>query len=257
MSSGRRTCRTGRRGPDGAARAPRRARPRAGRAARCATSAPRPHSGRAATPPPLAPWARPAPRPPRGEPHPARRASRGTRLRPRQALANEARSSMRRRPVASEPRASTVGPGVERVQANGTTGVQRHGPDAPCAGQVAVLALGIHHPRPAAEDRLPPEKGLDKGALAPADLAEDDHVRVRHHAGRVELEGIEHEGAAEQVVADDDAASTQSRLGDERVRRAEVARGDLVGREVWVANEHGGERSGGRSRRNTASLLVA
>ena len=115
-----------------------------------------------------------------------------------------------------------VGPRVERIEPDGTAGTQRHGPDAPRIGEVGVLTLGIDHPGPAAEHRLAPEEGLDERALAPANLAEHHHVGVGHDPGRVELEGIEDERAAEQVVTDDDAALAQAGLGDEGVGGAEV-----------------------------------
>ncbi len=142
------------------------------------------------------------------------------------------------------PPVLVVGSRVERVQPDGTAGTEGHRADAPGIGQVGVLALGVDHPGPAAEDGLSPQERLDEGALAPPDLAEHDHVRVRHHAGVVELEGIEHERAPEQVVPDDDAAPAQAGLGDEGVRRAEVARRDLVGRQARAASGHAGERSG-------------
>ena len=132
-----------------------------------------------------------------------------------------------------------VGPGIERIEADGTTGSQGHRSHAPRVGQVAVLALGVDHPGPATEHRLAPQEGLDERALAPTDLAEHDHVRVGHHAGRVELEGVEDERAAEQVVADHHATAAEARLGDERVGRAEVARGHLMGRQTGHALPHG------------------
>jgi hypothetical protein len=66
------------------------------------------------------------------------------------------------------------------------------------------------------------------------------HVRVGDVARRVELEGFEDEGAPEQVVTDDHATLAEARLGDERVRRTQVARGHLVGRHLWHALPHGG-----------------
>ena len=40
-----------------------------------------------------------------------------------------------------------------------------------------------------------------------------------------------------------DAPLAQARLGDEGVRRPEVPRGHLVGRDAWLTLSHGGERS--------------
>ena len=126
-----------------------------------------------------------------------------------------------------------LGTGIERVEPDGPARSQGHRAHTPGRRQVAVLTLGVDHPGPATEDGLAPQEGLDERALAPTDLAEDHHVGVGHDPLRVELEGIEDEGSAQQVVADDDAPLAQSRFGNERVRRAEVARGDLMGGHPW------------------------
>ena len=184
--------------------------------------------------------------------------SRGSRSRPRQALANDDSSSIRRRPCVAASVASpawpaeatlAVGAGVERVEPNGTAGPQRHRANAPRVGQVAVLALGVDDPGAAPEDGLAPQEGLDEGALAAADLAEHDQVRVRHHARGVELERVEDERAAEKIVADDHAALAESGFGDERVRRAEIPRGAPGAPAGAVAlPSHHGERSPTRLR---------
>ena len=132
-----------------------------------------------------------------------------------------------------------IGARVERVQPHPAAGPQRHRAHAPGIGQVAVLALGVDHPGAAPEDGLAPQEGLDERALAPADLAEDDHVRVGHDARGVELEGIEDEGTAQQVVADHHAALAQARFGNERVGRPQVARRHLVGRHPRLSLSHG------------------
>jgi hypothetical protein len=134
----------------------------------------------------------------------------------------------RRAPLGLRHRAGGAGPGVQRVEADGPAGPQRHRPHAPGVGQVAVLALGVDDPGAPAEHRLAPQEALDEGALAPADLAEHHHVGVGHHPLGVQLEGVEDEGTAQQVVADHRAAMAQAGLGDERVGRAQVAGGDLV-----------------------------
>ena len=144
-------------------------------------------------------------------------------------------------PAGVRPRGSVdVGTRVERIEADGTTRTQRHGPDTPRVSEVAVLALGVDDPGPAPEHGLTPQEGLDEGALSTADLPEHHHVGIGHHPGRVELERVEDEGAAQQVVADDDATSTEARLRNERVRRAEVPRGHLVGRDTRHSFPHGG-----------------
>ena len=125
-----------------------------------------------------------------------------------------------------------VGAGVERVEADGPAGSQRHRAHPPGIGQVAVLAFGVDHPRPATEHGLPPQKGLDEGALAPPDLAEDHHVGVGDHAGGVELERVVDEGPTQQVIADHRTSVTQAGLSDEGVGRPEVARGHLMGRDA-------------------------
>ena len=66
---------------------------------------------------------------------------------------------------------------------------------------------------------------------------------LRHHAGRIELEGVEDEGAAQQVVTDDHAPLAEARLRNERIGRAEVPRRHLMGRHPWHPFSHGGERS--------------
>ena len=137
-----------------------------------------------------------------------------------------------------------LGAAVERVEPDGPARPQRHRAHAPRVGQVAVLPLRVDDPGPPSEHGLTPQEGLDERALAPPDLAEHHHVRVGHDAGRVELEGVEDERAPEQVVADDHAPLAQARLGDERVRRTEVARRHLVRRQLRHALPHAGERSG-------------
>ena len=179
--------------------------------------------------------------------------SRGSRLRPRQAPANEDSSSICRRavlplPVHHPPTCS--GSGVQWVEPDGAAGPQCHRSHAPGGGQVAVLTLGVDHPGPAAEDGLAPEERLDEGALAPADLAEHHHVGIGHHPLGVELEGIEDERPAQQVVTDDDAPLPEPGFGNEGVGRAEVARGDLVGGDARAGYaDHRRERSPGRSSR--------
>ncbi len=243
VSSDRRTCRRGRRAPAGAARARRRARPRAVRAAPCAASAAASSLGESSASTTIGTVGAPSTPSASRSAAPSAARSRGTRLRPRQAPASDARSSVRLRPVASGPVCLVVRSGVERVQPDGTAGTQRHRPDTPGIGQVGVFALGVDDPGPAAEDGLSPQERLDEGALAPPDLSEHDHVRIAHHSRGVELERVEDERATEQVVTDDDAPLAQARLGDEGVRRPEVPRGHLVGRDAWLTLSHGGERS--------------
>ena len=168
--------------------------------------------------------------------------SAGARPRPRQALASDVSSSRRRRSVASTSGKRDTGPGarIERVEPDGAARSQRHRSHAPGIGQVRVLPLGVDDPGPAAEHRLAPQERLDEGALPPADLAEDHHVRVRHGAGGVELEGVEHEGASEEVITHDDTAVPKPRLGDERIGGAQVSRGHLVDGKVRHAISHHG-----------------
>ena len=81
---------------------------------------------------------------------------------------------------------------------------------------------------------------MTNALLPPPDLTEDDHVGVGHHAGRVELEGVEDKRATEEVVTDDHAASAQTSLGNEGIGRSEVARRHLMGRHPRHAFSHGG-----------------
>jgi hypothetical protein len=78
------------------------------------------------------------------------------------------------------------------------------------------------------------------------------NIRFGHHALGIELEGVEDEGAAQEVVADDDTALTQSHFGDERIRRTQVAGGDLVGRHPRHSIHDTGERSGCGGRKSVA-----
>ncbi len=55
---------------------------------------------------------------------------------------------------------------------------------------------------------------------------------------RIELEGVEDEGPAQQVVTDHHPPPTQAGLGNEGVGRSEVAGGHLVGREPWLSFPH-------------------
>ena len=226
-SSARRTCRTGRRAPGGAAPAPRRGRPRAGEP--FGPERPRRlgirreqgldhgrHGGHASV---------------------GYRGQRGTQggalawqERSTEAGAGQRRQQLHLPAQGSARTVECFRARVERVEPNRPPGSQRHRPHTPGRRQVAVLPFGIDHPGSPAEHGLPPQEGLDERALAPADLAEDDHVRVGHHALVIELEGVEHEGAAQQVVADDHAALSQPRLGDERVGRPEIPRRHLMGR---------------------------
>ena len=123
--------------------------------------------------------------------------SRGRRPRPRQA--RPARPAVRPggRPPSSAPgraEGSAPGPGSSGLSRTAPPGRRATG-GPPGVGQGAVLALGVDHPGPAAEHGLAPQVGLDEGALAPADLAEDDHVGVGEHPCGVQLEGVVDEGA--------------------------------------------------------------
>jgi hypothetical protein len=112
------------------------------------------------------------------------------------------------------------------------------------AAQIPVLTLGIDHPGPPAEHSLAPQERLDEGALASAYLPEDHHVGIGDHALGVELEGIEDERPAQEVIPDDHAPLAQAGLGDERVGRAQIAGGDLVSRDPRSSRaEHVLERS--------------
>ena len=156
------------------------------------------------------------------------------------------RPSARRTALAVDDTTRVLGPRVERVEADGATRPQGHRPHAPRRGQVPVLALRVHHPRPAAEDGLAPQEGLDERALPPADLTEDDHVGIGDDPLRVQLEGVEDERTPEEVVPDHHPALAQAGLGDEWVRRAEIARGDLMCGYPRAARcpQHARERSG-------------
>ncbi len=119
---------------------------------------------------------------------------------------------------------------VKRVQSDGAARSQRHRLDTPGPGQPAVLALGVHHPGPAAEHRLAPQIRFHESALAPPDLTEHDHVGVGEHAAPVEVEGVVGERPAEQVAAHHHAPAAQPRLRRERVGGTEMPGGGQVRR---------------------------
>ena len=105
--------------------------------------------------------------------------SRGSRLRPRQALASEESSSIRRRPLASDAASpSTSGPGSRGLSRMAPPGRSATGRTPHASARSRVLTLGIDDPGPATEDGLTPQERLDEGALAPADLPEHHHVGV-------------------------------------------------------------------------------
>jgi hypothetical protein len=90
---------------------------------------------------------------------------------------------------------------------------------------------------------LPPQERLHEGALAAADLTEDDHVRIGDDARRVELERVEDERTAQEVVAYHHAPLAEARLRDERVGGAEVAGRDLMHGDARRSFPHARERS--------------
>ena len=130
------------------------------------------------------------------------------------------------------------GAGIERVDARGAAGMQLDDVEAERLGERQVLALGIGDRDPAAEhaDRAVDEH-LRGRALADADLAGEQHVRVRERAGGVGLERVEREAAAarEHVGAEVDAARSEARLGEERVRGAEMRGRRAMSRRVQPA----------------------
>ena len=180
-SSDRRTCRRGRRGRGGAARARRPARPRGGRVARCAASGRRRRSGVSSASTTTGTVGTAVARVASASAAPKRGALAGhqaparDRRWPGRRATPSAGARWRRAGRRSPP--SPSGPGSSGLSRMAPPGPERHRADAPGVGQVAVLALGVDHPGPAPEHRLTPEEGLDERALAPADLAEDDHVR--------------------------------------------------------------------------------
>ena len=74
------------------------------------------------------------------------------------------------------------------------------------------------------------EEGFDGGALAAADVADDDAVRVGEGVVCVELEGVVMEGghAGGDVDAEVGAAGAEGVVGVERVGGAEVRHGGAV-----------------------------
>ena len=118
---------------------------------------------------------------------------------------------------------------VERVDPQRAAGAKCEGATPEGGRQRAVLALGVEDEGAAPEGELAEQVGLDQCALPPADLAEDDRVRVGQPACRVQLEGIEAEGPSEEVGPDEHAGHRRARVAQQRVERAGLAGGGLMG----------------------------
>ena len=106
--------------------------------------------------------------------------------------------------------------GLSRTVPPGRSATGTHPPGL---GQRTVLTLGVDHPGAAAEHGLAPEVGLHEGALAPADLPDDHHVGIGHHALSVEAERVVDERAAEEVAADEHPLVAEPGLGSPTGRR--------------------------------------
>ena len=104
----------------------------------------------------------------------------GASVRPRLAAAKEASSSARRRVTSSRP--SPDGWRVQRVQPHPHPGRSATGSIPQARARAPYSPFGSTTQAPAAEHRLSPEVGLHERALAPADLAEHDHVGVGEDA---------------------------------------------------------------------------
>ena len=140
--------------------------------------------------------------------------------RPASSSGSSRRSSAPAQTASSRPsRLSQPPRGVIGFSVIAAAGPQPDRLDAERARERPVLALGVDDPRDPAEDGLAEEVGLDQRRLRRADGADDEHVRVREHALRVELEGVEAERPAVEVAADVHAATAEPALGDERVDR--------------------------------------
>jgi hypothetical protein len=110
-----------------------------------------------------------------------------------------------------------LGTGGERVEPDCPARLERHGLDADRCAQRAVLALDVEDERTAAEQEHPPQQRLDERALALAELAENDRVRIVERAVAVQDPGVVTEGPAGCVSADEHATAAESAGGHERV----------------------------------------
>ncbi len=120
--------------------------------------------------------------------------------------------------------------GREWVEPHTATGGQRDRPHADRVTERAVLTLDIEHERSAPEQQHPPEQRLDQRALALPELADHDRVGVVQRTLLVEHPGVEAEGSAAGVAADERAPAPESAARGERVDRLGVSCGHAVSR---------------------------
>ena len=121
--------------------------------------------------------------------------------------ARSTESSRRSRPAARSAASSTARAGSSRSPASGLSrtrpfGSERDGPGAHGFGEGGVLALRVDDDAAPPRDDRAGEQALHERALAPADLARDEHVGVRDKPLGVRVEGVEAEHAAERARAD-------------------------------------------------------
>src|ERR1700722_13337498 len=103
-----------------------------------------------------------------------------------------------------------LGPGGERVQPYAAARPQRDRADSDGFAEGAVLALDVEDERAPAEHQQAPEQRLDERALALAELAEHDRVRVVERPVRVQRPGVVTERRARGIAPDEHASAAET-----------------------------------------------
>ncbi len=119
---------------------------------------------------------------------------------------------------------------VERIEPQPEPGAELERAPTTSQGQCLVLSLGVKHPAMAAETPLAPHKALDKGRLAPAYLAQYDHIGARQLPIGVALPRVEAEQAARGLSTDVTPSDAQVLGEHEGVQRAQLNGGGPMGR---------------------------
>ena len=133
----------------------------------------------------------------------------------------------------------------ERVDADPASWLEEDRNHAHRLCERAVLALRIDDDASSARDSCAGEQSLDKCALAPADLARDEHVGVGDEPLGIGIEGIEPEHAAERARPHDDAARRGAAVAAPGHDRRHVpSREQLGGRPDGDAPPHGAHHPG-------------
>ena len=121
-------------------------------------------------------------------------------------------------------------PDIEGVETEAEARAEPQGRRTGCSRERPVLPFWVEHPAVPPETAFPPDEGLYKRRLAPADLPENNHIGACQFAFGIALPRVE----AEQPpggFATDVAAVDPEVVGDhEGVERAQLDGGGPVGR---------------------------